>query len=54
MLGCFKSKYLSFFSAHRFFRHAGIDVIAAKSRSRGDSSELRRRGIKMVNKRFRI
>ena len=26
ILRCSKSKYLLFFSVHRFFRHAGIDV----------------------------
>ncbi len=28
ILRCFKSKYLLFFSAHRFFRHVGTDVRA--------------------------
>jgi hypothetical protein len=26
ILKCFRSKYLLFFSAHRDFRHVGIDV----------------------------
>jgi hypothetical protein len=39
ILRCFKSKYLSFFSARRVFRHAGMDVNILEENKDNDKLE---------------